>query len=77
MQVNPPLFHAAKWIVIGLAIVIGSTFTAFPRRQAVVADSLVKVVERGDLATLRTRLSSGANPKRTLRVLESKAGLRL
>ena len=55
MKVKTPL-------AVGSAAMIGLMVAAYAQGQAVVAESLAKVVERGDLAGLRTRLSSGANP---------------
>lgn len=40
---------------------VGLTLMAFAQGRVGAKDSLVKVVERGDLVKLRTRLSSGAN----------------
>ncbi len=48
---------------IDVNFMLGGTDAPAPaQRQALASDSLVKVVEMGDLATLQARLSSGANP---------------
>lgn len=57
-----PVLHATMWIAIWSTAMIGLTATAFAQNQPVATDSLVKVVESGDLTALRTRLSSGADP---------------
>ncbi len=57
-----PVLHATIWIAIWSTAMIGLTATAFAQNQPVATDSLVKVVESGDLTALRTRLSSGADP---------------
>lgn len=56
---SPP---TSKLVAIWSAAMIGLMVAAFAQGQAVVAESLAKVVERGDLPTLRARLSSGENP---------------
>ncbi len=55
-------FRSRRILPFWVTFVIGVTVTGFAQEQPASAESLVKVVQRGDLATLRARLSTGTNP---------------
>ena len=54
--------HAEEWIVFWSTTVIGLMVAVFAQGQTVAKDSLAKLVDRGDVITLRARPASGANP---------------